>query len=210
MTDALYKLAAWFSPAYPVGAFAYSHGLEWAIEAGDVADGASLEAWIRDCLAHGAGRNDAILLAHAWRAPQDESLAELADALSPTKERLLETTAQGTAFASTTAAAWGPEQTPAPYPIAVGRAAAAHDAPLELTLVHFLQAFAAMLVSAGVRLVPLGQTEGQQIQATLMPLCQQLAREAMDAGLDDLGGCAFRADIASMRHETQSTRLFRS
>jgi urease accessory protein len=210
MDDALYKLSAWLSPSYPVGAYSYSHGLEWAVEAGDVRDRATLSDWARDCVEHGAGRSDAILLAYAYRAPDDASVAELAAALQPARERLLETQAQGTAFAATTSAVWGPEIAPAPYPVAVGRAAAAHGAPLEQALLLYLHAFAANLVSAGVRLVPLGQTDGQRALADLLPVCRAVAAGALTATLDDIGGCALRADIAAMNHETQYTRLFRS
>jgi len=210
MDDALWKLAAWLSPAYPVGAYTYSHGLEWAIESGDVADRETLTAWVADCLEHGAGRTDAILLARAHADPAAEEVAELATALQPSRERLLEAQAQGTAFAATTAAVWGPDLAPAPYAVAVGRAAAAHGLPLAETAFLFLQAFAANLVSAGVRLIPLGQTDGQRTTAALMPVAQRVAAEAVTAPLDAIGGCAIRADIASMKHETQYTRLFRS
>lgn len=210
MDEALGKLAAWLSPAYPVGAYSYSHGLEWAVEAGDVRDRDSLRQWIADGLEHGTGRSDAILLAHAYRVPEDDGVADLARTLQPSRERLLEAEAQGTAFARTTAEVWGPKLAPAPYPVAVGRAAAAHGLPLAETAFLYLHAFAANLVSAGVRLIPLGQTDGQRALAALLPLARRVAAEAITAPLDAVGGCAIRADIASMRHETQYTRLFRS
>ncbi len=203
-------LAAWLSPAYPIGAFSYSHGLEWAVEAGDVTSPATLEAWTADLLAHGAGRTDAILLRHAYAAPDPAPIAELAAALAPSAERLLETTQQGAAFARTTAAAWGLDLDPAPYPVALGRAARLMDLPVDLTVTLCLQAFAANVVSAGVRLVPIGQTDGQRITARLLSLAARIAAETEAASLDDLGGCAFRADLASMLHETQTTRLYRS
>jgi len=210
MTEALWKLTAWLSPSYPVGAFSYSHGLEWAVEAGDVSDRETLTAWVTDCLQHGAGRTDAILLAHAHADPTNPETAELATALQPSRERLLEASAQGTAFARATTDAWGPELPPAPYPVAVGQAAAAHGLPVEETVFLYLHAFAANLVSAGVRLIPLGQTDGQRALAALMPVARAVAADALSSPLDSIGGCAFRADIASMRHETQYTRLFRS
>lgn len=203
-------LAAWLSPAYPVGAFSYSHGFETAIADGAIRDAATLEAWIADTLAHGAGRQDAILLAHAWRDPADEDVADLARALAPSAERRLETEAQGAAFAATTAAAWGPEAAPAPYPVALGRAAARHGVALETTAALYLQAFASNLVSAGVRLVPLGQTDGQRVLAALGPLIRAVAADAIEAPLDALGTACFLGDIAAMRHETQDVRLFRS
>lgn len=213
---ALWKLATWLSPAYPVGAFAYSHGLEFAISAGEIVDAGTAAAWIADCIEHGAGRNDAILLAQAWHAEAAQDGAalgratEVATALAPSSERLLETQAQGTAFAEVTGAAWGPELAAAPYPVAVGRAAAGHAVALRPTLLLYLHAFASTLVSACVRLVPVGQTDGQKALAALMPLCECIAADASTAGLDDIGGCAFRAEIAAMRHETQSERLFRT
>lgn len=213
---ALWKLASWLSPAYPVGAFTCSHGLEWAVAAGSVTDTRSAAAWIADCIGHGAGRCDAILMTHAWRAETAgdsaalDALAELAKALAPSAERLVETEAQGAAFAEVTGAAWGPALPPAPYPVSVGRAAARHGVPLRPAVLLFLHGFASTLVSACLRLVPLGQTDGQRTLAALMPLCQEVADEALAAGLDDIGGCAFRADIAAMRHETQQARLFRT
>ncbi|MFK7943532.1 MAG: urease accessory protein UreF [Paracoccaceae bacterium] len=215
MSDARYKLHAWLSPAYPVGAYTYSHGLEWAFAAGLVQDSTSTSSYIEDCLQHGSGRTDAILLAHAWKAqssgdiPALEEISELAIALAPSAERVLETEAQGAAFASVTEAAWGGGEL-AVYPVAVGRAAAMHNVPLEDTLATYLQAFAANLISAAVRLVPLGQTDGARIAADLMNTVQRLTEEACTVPLDAIGGCAMMADIASMRHETQTTRLFRS
>jgi len=211
MTDTLYTLAAWFSPAYPVGAFSYSHGLEWVIGSGAVIDRQSLHEWITDCLQHGAGRNDAILLAAAWRDPDNDEIADFAAALQPSKERHLEALAQGSAFIATTAAAWGGVPgDPVAYPVAVGRAASARHLPLKDTAVLYLHAFAANLVSAGVRLIPLGQSEGQRVIADLMPICRAVAEDALAAGLDDIGGTAIMADIASMKHEIQNVRLFRS
>ena len=174
----------WLSPAYPVGGFSYSHGLEWTVEAGKVRDAATLGDWIEDILKHGAGRSDAILLAETWRAVTagDErrlaEVAELAAAFAPSAERRLETLAQGAAFVTATQAVW-----PHPalerlaavapdiaYPVAVGACAAAHGLPLAPTAQAFVQAFAANLVSAGVRLIPLGQTDGLRVLARLEPL----------------------------------------
>ncbi len=207
---ALHKLTQWLSPTYPVGAFSYSHGLEWAISAGDIADAATLEAWLRDILTLGSGRNDAILLAHAYRTDSPAEIAELATALNPSAERLLETEAQGAAFAKTTRAIWPDDLPDMPYPVAVGTAARQHGLPLAETLSLYLHAFAANLVSAAVRFLPLGQTEGQAVLCALFPTIDTIATEALTATLDDLGGCAFRADMASMHHETLKTRIFRS
>jgi urease accessory protein len=214
----------WLSPAFPVGGYSYSHGLEWVVEARKITDAVTLGDWIEDILTHGAGRSDLIFLAEAWRAVAggDEQLLEetaaLARAFAPSAERLLETLAQGTAFLLAANAVW-----PAPplahlakdgvevaYPVAAGAAAAAHALPLVATAQAFIQAFAANLVSAGVRLVPLGQTDGLRVIARLEPLLPPLVAAALAASLEDVGGSAIATDIASMRHETQYTRLFRS
>lgn len=214
MTDPALTLQTWLSPGFPVGAFAYSHGLEAAIAAGEVTDGASVGAWIEGVLTRGGGRTDAILIAETMRraaAGEDTSeIAELAAALAPSAGRLLETEAQGAAFAATTGAIWGGEAAAAPYPVAYGRAAARIGAPPRLAIALYLNAFVANLASAAVRLSPLGQTEGQRIVAALHPACAALAKEALASGLDDIGGASILADIASMRHETQEVRLFRT
>ena len=214
-------LLVWLSPSFPVGAFAYSHGLEWAVEAGDLYDAASCQAWMADILEYGSGRTDAILLAHAFRAVIElddgklGEVAELAIALQPSAERHLEASAQGNAFMTAARAASleflsSSYQGDVAYPIAVGVAAAGFAMPLHAVLDAFLLGFVANLVSSAVRLGPIGQTDGQRIIASLVPLVRRIATEAMTASLDDLGSSAFRSDLASLRHETQYTRLFRS
>jgi len=207
---ALQILAAWFSPGYPVGAYSYSHGLEWAVAAGQVGDAAGLAAWVADILEFGAGHTDAMLLAAAWRAEDPAEAAALASALAPSAERHLETMAQGAAFARVTSAAWGVAVPAVAYPVAVGHAARLLALPLEATATLYLQAFAANIVSAGVRLVPVGQTDGQKITAGLVPLAARVAAAAVAAPPEAIGGVALRADLAAMLHETQYTRLYRS
>jgi len=210
--DPAQVLLAWFSPAYPVGAYSHSHGLEAEIAAGRVASGDDLYGWLRLVLAQGAGRSDAILLCHAWRAEPGAlaELAELAAALAPSAERHLETTAQGAAFARVTAEAWGTDPAPLPYPVAVGAAAARLGLPLQPTVAAFLHGFAANIVSAAVRFLPLGQTEGQRVLARLLPAIGAVAAEAQEAELDDLGAAVFGADLAAMEHETMPVRIFRT
>lgn len=97
------------------------------------------------------------------------------------------------------------------FPVAVGVAAAAHDVGLTSTLEAYLTSFISNLASAAVRLVPLGQTDALRVVARLLPFaCETAARAENISSLGDVGGAAFRSDIASMRHETQYTRLFRS
>lgn len=213
-TPHLVTLMQWLSPAYPVGGFSYSHGLEWTVAAGDVHDAASFQAWLADVLDHGSGRNDALLLAAAYRACGQADLLRVdatARALASSSERLLETTAQGAAFVRTTADIWDMALPVLCYPVAVGRAAALIGMELEQVLPLFLHGFASNLTGAAMRLVPLGQTEGQRALSMVTPLCDLIAQDAMaGAGLDDLGGAVFMADIAAMKHETQYTRLFRT
>ena len=218
-------LLAWLSPTFPVGAFAYSHGLEAAVEAADIVDADTLREWLRDLLRHGAGRNDCILLAAAWRAAKAGEFADLAElnalalALAPSRERLLETRAQGDAFVAAINAAWPCEEMTefaaretagAAYPIALGIAAAGHGVPLESTTRAFLLGFVSNLVSVAVRLGPIGQTDGQKIIAASMRDVAAIASAARVATPADLGGASMRSDIASMRHEVQYSRLFRS
>jgi urease accessory protein len=210
MGDSLLKLATWLSPAFPVGAFSYSHGLEYAIHSGAVVDRETAQSWIEACLREGAGRNDAILLSHTLRGGEVEELDALARAFAPSRKRLLETEAQGAAFARTQSEITETPIKELAYPVAIGFAARQHGCPERETLTLYLQAFSSNLVSACIRLVPIGQNDGQKIIAALYSAIGETADEAMSASLDDLGGCVMTADIASMRHETQSVRLFRS
>lgn len=212
-TAALLTLAQWLSPAYPVGAFSYSHGLEWAVHCGDVADASDFQEWLVDILTQGAGQNDAILLAAAYSAAEPVAAAEVdavARALAPSRERLMETTLQGAAFAGLTSDIWPAPLSDLCYPVAIGAAARMLGLPLTETLAMYLHAFASNLTSAAIRLVPLGQTEGQTLLAACAPICERLAQSTQTQTLDDIGSCCFAADIASMQHETQYSRLFRS
>jgi urease accessory protein len=222
---ALYRLMTWLSPAFPVGAFSYSSGIEWAVEAGDIGDAASLKDWLASMLADGPGFCDGGFLAHAHRAASSRDdaglrdIGELAAAFVPSRERQLETSAQGRAFVEIARAAWNCDGLDrmieqcggtVVYPIAVGVVSAAHEIQLASTMHAFLHALASNWISAGARLIPLGQTDSQRILALLEPVVAATAKRALQASLDDLGSATFRADLASIRHETQYTRLFRS
>jgi urease accessory protein len=229
MTDAeqaaLYRLLTWLSPSFPVGGFSYSSGIEWAVEAGDVKDAATLKDWLAAMLTDGSAFCDGVFLVHAHRAVEagdDRALrdaAELAAAFVPSRERQLETSTQGRAFIEIARAAWdcdGLDHAVAQcagaivYPVAVGIASAAHAIPLSPSLHAFLHALISNWISAGARLIPLGQTDSQRVLAALEGVVAATAKRAMSATLDDLGSATFRADLASLRHETQYTRLFRS
>ncbi len=209
---AILTLAQWFSPAYPVGAFSYSHGLESLVETGAVTDTDSLLDWLGDVLRYGAGQSDARFLIAAWRADAQEvgTVDTLCRAFAPSKERLQETDLQGAAFCEVTAAVWGFDLAGLTYPVALGRAAALGGMPAALTTRLYLQAFVANLVAAAQRLLPIGQTEGQRLIRALAPLISDITEQALAGSLDDLSGTAFLADIASMKHETQYSRIFRT
>jgi urease accessory protein len=215
VSKSLIRLLTWLSPAFPTGAYAYSHGLEWAIETHDIRDGETLLEWLSAVIAHGSARTDTILLRHAHRAADDPSalrdLASLARATAASRERHDEALAQGNAFLRA-AAGWGVPELPedTPYAVAVGAMAGSHGIDEDTTASAYLQTFTSNLISAAVRLVPLGQTTGLQTLAALEPVILHTAAATKDATIDDLGGCAFRSDLAAMRHETQYTRLFRS
>lgn len=206
-------LGQWLSPAFPVGAFAYSHGLETAIQSGTISCASDLEMWLGDVLEHGSGRNDCILLRAAYQCDGPDALRDVNDialAVSACAERVFETQLQGAAFSKTSAAIWGSGTPDLCYPLAVGAAAAKQQLDVDLTAAFYLHAFTSNLVSAAVRAVPLGQTEGQKVLAALTPLCQRIARDSKTATLDDLSSTAFLSDIAAMQHETLQPRIFRS
>jgi urease accessory protein len=218
-------LAVWFSPMFPVGAFAYSHGLEWAHEAGGMGNADDLRDWLATLVQRGALHNDTILLGAAYRgavqgdAQRLAEINELALAMATSRERRLETATQGNAFLLAIRRSWpcasldllgGMSEEDVAYPVAVAIAAAGHDLPLDATLDMFCLGFVSNLVSAAIRLGIVGQTDGQRIIVALMPIIRETARDCASKDLDDLGGSAFRSDLASLHHETQYTRLFRS
>jgi len=220
----LSKLLTWTSPSYPTGAFSYSHGLEWAVEVGDVRDVATLVDYIDAVLARGGGWIDAVLFARAYDCAHDASafdeIADLAAALRGSAETALESHQQGAAFLAVTRRAWPHAQldtfaerrgdASVAHSIAMALACAVHGIPRDVALSAWLHATAANLVSAGVRLVPLGQTDGQIATARLASRIGAIAADALDMSLDELGTAAPLLELCSIRHETQYTRLFRS
>lgn len=215
---AMLRLMTWLSPAFPVGAFSYSHGLEYAVHDDAVTSRADLAEWIEDLIGAGSLWNDAVLLAEAWHAasqgdvPRLRRTAEWGAAMAVSTERHLETMDQGRSFCSA-AQSWtdlSASDFPMPYPVAVGAAAASMEVDRETTCAAYLHACAASLVSAGLRLIPLGQSEGTAIMASLENLIVSVACKAAGSSLADLGSATFAADMASMRHETLTVRLFRS
>lgn len=220
----LYRLMTWLSPAYPVGSFSYSHGIETAVAHGVVDDRATLENWISGHVRVGAGMSDAILFRHAYVAfasgddSEVDTLMETARALAATAEIKLQTEQQGRAFVEATADAWSCEPIARleskaesiPFPVAVSAACAGHDIDPDAGVSAYLTELVANLVSAGMRLIPLGQRDGQRAIANLEPVIADAVRQSATASLDDIGSAAPAIDLASMRHENQYTRLFRS
>ena len=203
-------LAQWLSPSYPLGSFAYSHGLETVIAEGWVADAASLQDWLAELLASGSGRADAILLHAAYHADDPAPVDATGRAFSSSAERLRESLHQGAAFARTTCVAWGNDMPHLLFPVSLGHAAARHNIPATLAAAMYLHAFASNIIMACVRLVPLGQTDGQRVLSALAQLIEAIAEETANATLDDLYSNTFMSDIAAMRHETLQPRLFQS
>jgi len=225
---ALLRLQSWLSPAFPIGSYSYSHGLEWAVEAGQVHDRKSLVDWLGADLCYGSGRNEAIFFHAAWRCAVNDDratlfeLAELAAALRGTSEFALESSQQAAACLGMLRQVW-PDRLldwlaqaccdrhvqPA-LAVVLGARSAREGIPARLALPAFLQSWSANLVAAAVRLIPLGQTDGQLAIAELEGSVLTASAQANEATVDDLGSAAFMVDLASMAHETQYTRLFRS
>jgi urease accessory protein len=222
---ALYQLMSWLSPAFPVGAFSYSHGIEYAVEAGLLKDEETLEAWLRVCLTEELGNVGGAMLRDAYEAVATRDATRLTQALEearaqiPTPEFELEARAQGTAFLTTLRAAWpvalkDMEKTFAegwvPYGSAIGLAAAAAGLPLKPVLIAYFQSVMSNLLSAGIRLIPLGQTAGQRILARLQPVALAAVERVLSRRDCDIGAAAPMIEWTSTHHETQYTRLFRS
>jgi urease accessory protein len=224
----LLRQQSWLSPAFPTGSYSYSHAIEWAVEVGDIHDRKSLVDWLEADLCHGSGRNEAIFFMEAWRCATEHDceklikVAELAAAFRGTSEFALETSQQAASCLATLRRVWPhllietlsellSELRIVPVlSVVFGVCAATQDIPATLALPAFLQSYLANLVTAGVRLVPLGQTDGQLSIAELEPAVLAVAAQAGCGTIDDLGSAGFMVDLASASHETQYTRLFRS
>ncbi len=207
-TASFLMLLNWMSPTFPIGSFAYSHGLEQAIADGRLSTQDDVECWISELLRHGSGWNDAVIFAQCWHGNPNE----LALALTGSAERFAETTQLGRNF-NIAASVWTAEELHTDimaYPVAAGLACKRMNIPQELALSAFLQGFCSSLVSVAVRLVPLGQTSGLKILRNLAPQISATAQRAVTATVDDLGSHCIAADIAAMQHETLDTRIFRT
>ena len=206
----LLLLLNWMSPAFPIGSFAYSHGLETAIVENEVTTQSEVQTWIADLIRQGSAWNDAVLFAQVWNDVAE--LNQLALSMASSSERYLETTQLGRSFAIAASVFTDIEFPDGDwaYPIAAGMACKSMGVDQHSALLAFLQGFAAAQVSVAVRLVPLGQTAGLHVLKNLMPTISQTALRASKATLDDLGSCTLLADIAAMNHETLQPRIFRT
>lgn len=206
----LLTLTQWLSPSFPTGAFAFSHGIETAIHDGWITDAEGLEDWLRDCLTDGSGRADAIWLRLAHASPDALEVDRMARSFALSQERLREADRQGAAFVATVNGVWGYTLPDMLLPVAVGRAAGQAELDVDAAVGLYLQAFVANLVSAAMRLSPIGQSAGQRVILQLQELCLEVAEQTKGADADDVYGNAFLSDIAAMAHETLEPRLFQS
>ena len=224
----LLRLQSWLSPAFPTGSYSYSHGIEWAVEAGHIRDRKSLVDWLEADLCDGSGRNEAIFFSEAWRCTIEDDrrrlfeVSELAAAFRATSEFALESSRQAAACLVTLRQVWPDlvvdwlsevlrkRQVQPALAVVLGVRSARQGIPASLALPAFLQSYVANLVIAGVRLIPLGQTDGQFAIAQLEESVMAAGAQAEATTIDDLGSAAFMVDLASAAHETQYTRLFRS
>ena len=207
-----HKVMAWLSPSYPIGSFAYSHGLEFEIASGNITEKQEVKQWVEDLLKFGSGWNELVLFSLAYKSDINslDELSNFAKALAQSKERYEETLALGRAFAKVTSKLVMVTGQEMPLPIVMGMCAKNEDISLEYILPLFAHNFVANLISVAVRLVPLGQTAGQQVLFELFATIEEVANKALAASIDDLGTSCILADIASMKHEILKTRIFRS
>ena len=209
----LLQLLAFMSPAFPVGGFAYSHGLERAIDDGVVASADEVREWIESLLVHGSGWNDAVLFAQAFDADEEarSGIDELSLALAASRERALETSDLGQSFVKAAETmSLGKQASFQAYPVAVAATCKLSGIDKSAGLLAYLQAFSNNLIAVALRLIPLGQTKGLEVMRDLMPVISKTAERALVASLDDLGSSTLLSDIASMKHESQHSRVFRS
>jgi urease accessory protein len=206
----LMTLTQWLSPAFPIGAFAYSHGIETAIHEGWIDGPDDLEHWICDCLEAGSGRADAVWIRLAHAANDSLDVQSRARSFANSRERLREAERQGAAFANVVNPVWGLSLPDLLLPVAVGRAARLAGLDIDATVGLYLQSFVSNLVAAAIRLSPIGQTAGQRIILHLQDRCLDAVHQTKGASEDDVFGNAFLSDIAAMRHETLEPRLFQS
>jgi len=200
----------WLSPAFPIGGFAYSHGLEWAINKGYVSNREELQKWISDLLEYGSLKNDAILIKLVLQGSDPKEINELAMALCPASERLSETQLQGGAFCKIMREVWSLEIDDLTLPIALALAAKNENIDQNLVVPAYLHSFCSNLISVAMRLIPIGQTDGQKTLHELSPLISDSVRAVAKSDKDDLGSACFLSDVSAMQHEYLQPRVFKT
>ena len=206
----LITVMQWLSPAFPIGGFAYSHGLEWAINKGHVGNREQLQKWISDLLEYGSLKNDAILIKLVLQGSDPKEINELAMALCPASERLSETQLQGGAFCKIMREVWSLEIDDLTLPIALALAAKNESIDQNLVVPAYLHSFCSNLISVAIRLVPIGQTDGQKTLRELSPLILDSVRSVAEVDIDDLGSKCFLSDVSAMQHEYLQSRVFKT
>jgi urease accessory protein len=206
----LITVMQWLSPAFPIGGFAYSHGLEWAINKGYVSNREELQNWISDLLEYGSLKNDAILIKLVLQGFDPKEINELAMALCPASERLSETQLQGGAFCKIMREVWSLEIDELTLPIALALAAKNESIDQNLVVPAYLHSFCSNLISVAMRLIPIGQTDGQKTLRELSPLISDSVRSVAKSDKDDLGSACFLSDVSAMQHEYLQPRVFKT
>jgi len=206
----LITVMQWLSPAFPIGGFAYSHGLEWAINKGYVSNREELQKWVSDLLEYGSLKNDAILIKLVLKGSDPKEINEIAMALCPANERLSETQLQGSAFCKIMREVWSLEIDDLTLPIALALAAKNESIDQNLVVPAYLHSFCSNLISVAMRLIPIGQTDGQKTLRELSPLISDSVRSVAKSDKDDLGSACFLSDVSAMQHEYLQPRVFKT
>jgi urease accessory protein len=215
------------SPTLPVGAYSYSDGLETLVENNVINNSKSLKHWLEQELSYGAIRLETAVMIRAYRSVETNNFEalgywnawvtagkETAELRSQSWQMgnslirlLLDLQYPGDTSLQDLAAAAG---SPCNYAIAFGMGAAHLHIDETSVILGYLHSWASNLIGAGVKLIPLGQTAGQQLLLQLASNINLATQEILALEDDDLSSCSWGLALASMAHETQYTRLFRS
>ena len=212
------KLLTWNNQSFPIGSYCFSSGLEFAVESKLIQSGKDLQYWLNDLLKYGSLYSDALILLEAWKlASKKENnkindLNNFAVSLNQSNEKYIENYEQGKSFIKITEDAWNHKYISKKlvYPIAYAVAAVQENINMEDVLICYLHSSLCNLLAAGIKLIPLGQTEGQKIQIALNTYIEEEYKNILKKNFNDIGNCGWVNDIISMKHENQFTRTFRT
>ncbi|EFL88670.1 urease accessory protein UreF [Ahrensia sp. R2A130] len=216
MADATAKdittLMTWLSPAFPVGGFAWSGGLEAAVANGLVTDRDALDQWLATSLSFGTARLDTYAVAALLANPdQSEDVDDALLSMATTPEREAELLGMGDAFVRAARPWAGDENVAAKtYPVAFAQLAGGLSLPATTVLQAFSHHLISAQIQAALRLMPLGQTAGVECLAECSDAISACAVAAQNATIDDLSTSTFAMDIAAMQHRDLPSRIFRS